>query len=196
MQDAPVGSQDAPTAGYSLQEAAALLGIGVNTLRRRITAGQVRGERVRRPQGYVWRVYLDGRHPPSQPTNHPTDQEAPRSLPHPPAPLAQAEALASLIQATLTPIVGPLVEQIERKDELIREQDATIREQAVAITWLLATLPAPEAAQATTAGRETASGPVVTAGAPLPRWRRWWVLSVAALVMAIVLAGALLAMPQ
>src|SRR5919112_6348512 len=109
MQDATVDSQDAPTAGYSLQEAAALLGIGVNTLRRRITAGQIRAELVERPQGYVWRVYLDGRHPPTQPTDGPTNQEAPGSLLHPPAPIAQAEALAALIQATLTPIVAPLV---------------------------------------------------------------------------------------
>jgi len=81
MQDATAGSQDAPTAGYSLQEAATLLGIGVNTLRRRIAAGQVRAEQVERPQGYVWRVYLVGRHPPIDPTDHPPNQEAPGSLP-------------------------------------------------------------------------------------------------------------------
>src|SRR3954469_3061621 len=122
MQDATVGSQDAPIAGYSLQEAAAMLGIGVNTLRRKITAGQIQAERVQRPQGYVWRVHLDDRHPPSQPTNHPTEQEAPRSLPQPPTPLAQAEALASLIQATLTPIIAPLVAEVTASRQTIERQ--------------------------------------------------------------------------
>jgi excisionase family DNA binding protein len=107
MQDATVGSQDAPTAGYSLQEAATLLGIGVNTLRRRIAAGQIQAAQVQRPQGYVWRVYLDGRHPP------------PRSLPQPPTALAQADALASLIQATLTPIIAPLVGQLDAQRQTI-----------------------------------------------------------------------------
>jgi hypothetical protein len=136
MQDATVGSQDAPIAGYSLQEAAALLGIGVNTLRRRIAANQVRAEQVERPQGYVWRVYLDGRHPPTYPTSDPPDQEATGSLPHPPAPVAQAEALAALIQATLAPIVAPLVAEqaalrqtVERQAEQVADLRETIGRQ-------------------------------------------------------------------
>jgi excisionase family DNA binding protein len=49
-----------PATAFTLQEAAAILGVSLNTLRRRIDAGQVRAERVERPQGHVWRVYLDG----------------------------------------------------------------------------------------------------------------------------------------
>ena len=138
MQDATVGSQDAPIAGYSLQEAAALLGIGVNTLRRRIAAGQVQAERAQRPQGYVWRVYLEGRHPPSQPTNHPTDQEVPRSLPQPPTPLARADALASLIQATLTPIIGPLVAEVTASRQTIERLADQLVSQAETIGHLRA----------------------------------------------------------
>ena len=127
MQDATAGSHDAPTAGYSLQEAAASLGIGINTLRRRIAAGLVRAEQVERPQGYVWRVYLDGRHPPTQPTSDPTDREHPGSLPRPPAPLAQAEALAALIQATLAPIVAPLLaEQAALRQTVERQADQLV----------------------------------------------------------------------
>jgi hypothetical protein len=122
MQDATAGSQDPSVAGYSLQEAAALLGIGINTLRRRIAAGQIRGEQVQRPQGYVWRVYLEGRHTPMEPTSDPPNQEAPGSLPHPPAPAAQAEALAALVQATLTPVLTPLVAELAASRAMIERQ--------------------------------------------------------------------------
>ena len=130
MQDATAGSHDAPTAGYSLQEAAASLGIGINTLRRRIAAGLVRAEQVERPQGYVWRVYLDGRHPPMQPTSDPTDRERLGSLPRPPAPLAQAEALAALIQATLTPIIAPLVAEQAALRQTVERQATQLVGQA------------------------------------------------------------------
>lgn len=67
MQDAAAPSKAEPAARsqhpptvFSLQEAATVLGVSHNTLRRRIEAGQVRAERVERPQGHVWRVYLDG----------------------------------------------------------------------------------------------------------------------------------------
>ncbi len=106
-----------------------MLGISVNTLRRRITEGQVRGERVRRPQGYVWRVYLDDEHPP--------EQEAPSRLQQPATPLAQAEALATLIQATLTPIIAPLVaEQAALRQTVERQagEVADLREERGRLT--------------------------------------------------------------
>lgn len=123
----PAGSQEPPTPGYTLQEAAALLGIGVNTLRRRIAAGQVRAEQIQRPQGYAWRVYLDvepasTQHPPQE-----SEQEAPRTLPQPPAP---AEAMATLIQATLTPIVAPLVAELAASRQANERQAAHIEDLA------------------------------------------------------------------
>jgi hypothetical protein len=109
----------------------------VNTLRRRIAAGQVRAEQVQRPQGYAWRVYLDSRHPPTDPTVRPPDQDATGSLPQPPTQLAQADALASLIQATLTPIIGPLVAELtasrqanERQAERMSERQRQLTQQA------------------------------------------------------------------
>jgi len=123
MQDAMVGSQDAPIAGYSLREAAALLGIGVNTLRRKIAASQIRAEQVHRPQGYVWRVYLDGRYPPDEAPN----PEPTGSLPHPPIPPAPAEAIAAMIQATLTPVIGPLVAELAAS----RQANAALTDQLV-----------------------------------------------------------------
>ena len=48
---------------YTLREAAGILGVSVTALRRRVAAGQVRAERVDRPQGSSWRVYLDAHAP-------------------------------------------------------------------------------------------------------------------------------------
>src|SRR5687767_6167404 len=49
-----------PGHSYTLREAASILGRSVSAVRRQITSGQIRAERVQRPQGSVWRVYLDG----------------------------------------------------------------------------------------------------------------------------------------
>jgi hypothetical protein len=75
------GSSEGAATGYSLQDAAAIVGVSVNTLRKRIRAGQVRAERVQRPQGYVWQVYLHGRHSPGQLASGPPIQEAPKPKP-------------------------------------------------------------------------------------------------------------------
>ena len=48
---------------YTLREAAGVLGVSVTALRRRVAAGQIRAERVDRPQGSSWRVYLDAHTP-------------------------------------------------------------------------------------------------------------------------------------
>jgi hypothetical protein len=195
MQDATVGSQDTPTAGCSLQEAAALLGIGINTLRRKIAVGQIRAEQVERPQGYVWRVYLDGQQPPSDPTVHPADQEATGSLPQPPTALAQAEALASLIQATLTPIIGPLVGELAASRQTVERQAETIadlREERGRQTAELERVHAEIHALTASAASETAQSTPRSPGTFLRAWARldWLVV---ALVAAAVVAGVLLA---
>ncbi len=43
----------------SITEAAQRLGVSEKTVRRRLSAGTLRGERVGRPQGYTWAVHLD-----------------------------------------------------------------------------------------------------------------------------------------
>src|SRR3954447_14128866 len=48
---------------YSLREAAGILGVSVTAVRRRVAAGQIQAERVERPQGSSWRVYLDAHAP-------------------------------------------------------------------------------------------------------------------------------------
>ena len=43
----------------SITEAAQRLGVSEKTVRRRLSGGALRGERVKRPQGYTWAVHLD-----------------------------------------------------------------------------------------------------------------------------------------
>lgn len=42
----------------SIKEAAARLGVSPDTIRRRLKSGELAGERVKTPQGFVWRVAL------------------------------------------------------------------------------------------------------------------------------------------
>jgi hypothetical protein len=48
-----------PAPAGSLLEAAGWLKISPHALKRRIAAGEIRAERIERPQGYSWAVYLD-----------------------------------------------------------------------------------------------------------------------------------------
>ena len=43
----------------SIAEAAQRLGVSEKTIRRRLSGGALRGNRIGRPQGYVWAVQLD-----------------------------------------------------------------------------------------------------------------------------------------
>ncbi len=61
--------------GISVQEAAAQLGLNEKTVRRRIHLGQISAIKVPRPQGFEWRVYLDGSLPPTL-----SEDPAPRQL--------------------------------------------------------------------------------------------------------------------
>jgi hypothetical protein len=163
------GSIEGAAAGYSLQDAAAVLGVSVNTLRKRIRTGQVSAERIERPQGYVWQVYIDGLQPPGQPADHPASQEAPSRLQQPPQVMMQAEAMAAYTRSLLEPMVA-----------LVEQQQTVIAEQAETIGALRAQVSTLEARTAS----QSASDPVT--GEPL--WRGWPLLVLlAAMVTAIVL---------
>ena len=61
----------------SITEAAKRLGVSEKTVRRRLSGGALRGERVSRPQGYTWAVHLDddvGLRPVSVANGHRTDR--------------------------------------------------------------------------------------------------------------------------
>jgi hypothetical protein len=155
------GSIEGPTA-YSLQDAAGILGVSVNTLRKRIRAGQVKAERVQRPQGYVWQVYLDARHPPDQPTDDPPSQQAPWSLQDPPTALTQAEAMAAYTRSLLEPLVAHVatlegaLRELERENGRLTAENDALRAQ-----------------NATVAAPGSTDRPDPTTEAPGPWWRRW-----------------------
>jgi hypothetical protein len=188
------GSIEGPGAGYSLQDAAVLLGVSVNTLRQRIRAGQVQAERVQRPQGYVWQVYVETLQPPDSPGSDPPIQEAPSRLQQPQQ-LAQADALATLIQATLTPIIAPLVGELAASRQALERQAGELRELEREVGRVSALLDSARA-QIRTLTAPTASQSVEPATEPSVLFlrRRW--LWVAVLIAFVVLTTWLLAWPR
>jgi hypothetical protein len=176
------GSIEGPAAGYSLQDAAAVLGVSVNTLRKRIKAGQVRGERVQRPQGYVWQVHLDGLQPPDQPADDPPIQEAPSRLQQPQLALMQAEAMAAYTRSLLEPLVA----LVEQQETVIRDQAETIGRQAAeleAARGQIQALTAPQPPVEVPGGPESVESPPGTLYSRL-RSRAPWLLLAAILLVA------------
>jgi hypothetical protein len=143
-----------------------MLGISLNTLRRRIRAGQVRAERVERPQGHVWRVYVDDR----QPAGHRADQEAPGTVQQPPGDgvgrnlptdVLRAEAMATYTRSLLEPLVARLAEQ----EAIIRDQAEELGRLRERVATLSRNLDDPDPTP-------TPSPPTPDGRAPW--WRRWW----------------------
>jgi excisionase family DNA binding protein len=103
-------------AGLSIQEAAVMLGVSPNTVRRWCSTGRLRSERVARPQGETIRVYLDGDVPgtfrgtsQASPEQVPPDVP-PRYLSQVPTEIQRAEALAEYARKLLEPVVAELGE--------------------------------------------------------------------------------------
>src|SRR5215218_11275074 len=163
---------------YSLREAAGILGVSVTALRRRVAAGQVRAERVVRPQGSTWRVYLDAHAP----------EHAPRGT------VAERDTLKAPRERPPAPGTADLVALVRELSEKLAESAAVAamwHERARVLAGQLA-LVAPEASQAP---QDANPGPVVpapTTDAPEPLLARLrallpWVLAVLAIVAVIVL---------
>ena len=189
MQDSAAPSHDEPVA-FTLQEAATILGVSLNTLRRRIDAGQVRAEKVERPQGHVWRVYLDTvqgsvQHP-SQHAEQRSEQHADGTVQQDaastlqqPAALMQAEAMAAYTRS----ILEPLVEALERSEGRTREltaENAELRAMVATREATISSLTARTAAQTT----EVATERVGALRAFVTRW--WWVGAAAVLLVAVL----------
>lgn len=164
---------DATARAVSVPEAAAALGVSVNTIRRWIKAGELRAEQVERPQGVAWHVHLP-RHVPAGTSHAPPDGTSQHV---PPAPAAgtshgtslvppaqqQAEALATYAAAILAPVLAEL---------------ATARAQLVAQAEELGTLRERLAAAEaqSKASPEANESPGPPAEASPPWWARlvWW----------------------
>jgi hypothetical protein len=131
MQDQPAPFQDGATP-FTLREAAEVLGISLNTLRRRIAAGQVQAERVQRPQGHVWQIYLHGADTQEHRASSTVQQDGAGTVQQPPQALAQAEAMAAYTRSILEPLVVRMAEQ----EGTIREQAETIGRQSERVAEL------------------------------------------------------------
>src|SRR5688572_24298608 len=104
------------TEPVTIEQAAALLGVSASTIRRRIRAGTLQVTETRRPQGTVWLVHL----PPGVRPATATDTVDTASVDTTPAKVQPpAEAIAAMIQATLTPIIAPLVGELAASRQTI-----------------------------------------------------------------------------
>ena len=96
-------------AKVSLAEAAGMLGVSIETVRRRIKRGDIRGEKVKTDHGYQWFVEAEDLAPKDTPTMAVDVVELRRAI----AP----EDLIALIEAAQ----APLLNQIEQQGQIIAE---------------------------------------------------------------------------
>jgi hypothetical protein len=123
------------TTPVTIEQAAAILGVSASTIRRRIRAGALRVEEARRPQGVVWLVHLPaGTAPAAEPATVDTAPVTTTATAAQPA----GDAIAAMIQATLTPIIGPLVAELGASRQTIERQGEQLVSQAETIGTLQA----------------------------------------------------------
>jgi excisionase family DNA binding protein len=150
--------------GRSIPAAAAALGVSANTVRAMIKRGELRAERVRRPQGYTLRVYLDDEVPaaPTSVTSTATSDEVPAASTYqaPTSELQRAEALAQYGATLLAPVLAT-VERLAAENRVQAETISQLRLE-------LAQRPMLEPGQV--GGGD--AGPRAS-GRPRPWWRRW-----------------------
>ena len=110
---------------FTLHEAAQLLGVSLGTVRRRIARGELRAERVQRPQGHVWQVWLEPAQDAATVPNQPPASALPYSfgstLPQDAAPVtARATMVAPLIEQALRPLVAELA---DTRQQLVQQAE-------------------------------------------------------------------------
>lgn len=183
------------TAPVTIEQAAALLNVSASTIRRRIRAGSLQVTETHRPQGTVWLVHLPPSVTPAAEAatvdTAPVDT-APTAQPAPP--LAQAEAISGLVQATVATVLGPLVGQLDAQRQTIERQADTIADlreergrQSAELERAAGTVVALNAENETLRAAQAATVVPASIGSLLTRlWPLWAVLTV------LVVAGALL----
>jgi hypothetical protein len=123
--------------GLSIHEAAVMLGVAPNTVRRWCASGRLRSQRIPRPQGEMVRVFLDdeaGQVPRQVPPGE-VPEDVPNEVPHTsqaqvPTEQARANAMSMLIAASITPVLAPLVAQIEAHRQTVERQAEQLVAQA------------------------------------------------------------------
>ena len=113
----------------TVSEAAGILGVSTQTVRRMIRRGQLEGERVHRAQGSAYVIRIVTPNVAGDTGATVTQQPAPdvsRSIaPDQPAPAA--DAMVSLIQTTIGTVLGPLVGQVDAFRQTVERQTEALR---------------------------------------------------------------------
>jgi excisionase family DNA binding protein len=117
----------------SIDEAARLLGVSQDTIRRRIRNGELKAHQETRPQGYVWRVILPDEELEPEGQNHVGDTCLSSEL---------VEALRNTIQRQ-DDAIAQLRTQLEAKDRQLETRAREVQELHVLLQHAQAALPAP-----------------------------------------------------
>ncbi len=148
------------TERVSIQEAAERLGVSADTVRRRLKRGELKGERVKTPQGFVWRIEV-------------TDDAPNLSPPEIPTPIERAaETMADVIEITQLRerVIGleRLADELKSERDAWRDQAARTEDAARELRILLRqaqTLALPPSVEASET-RVTANTPQDDSGVP------------------------------
>jgi hypothetical protein len=146
----------------------------------------VRAERVTRPQGHVWRVYLSVQPPPPQHADQPagstlhppassTLQQAPASA-QPSTEIQRAEAMAGFLTPLLQRAIEPLVAELGETRRQLVDQGETIGRLRAELEHARATIAAlqpPAAPNGAESAQEPTAPAETTSAAPRPWWRFW-----------------------
>jgi excisionase family DNA binding protein len=116
----------------SIDEAARLLGVYQDTIRRRIRNGELKAHQEARPQGYIWRVTLPEEEPESEDQHHVGDTYVSSEV---------VEALQNTIQRQ-DDAIAQLRSQLEAKDRQLETRAREVQELHVLLQQFGTALPA------------------------------------------------------
>jgi excisionase family DNA binding protein len=125
---AATSDHDAPTTlatpPVTVAQAAAILGVSVTTVRRRIRDRSIRAEATLRPQGQVWWVYL------SSGTKAATTSDHPDSMSHqtPTTSIAITPTTADAPVASIEALLNRLIEVLAQEQQRLEQSQARVTE--------------------------------------------------------------------
>jgi hypothetical protein len=154
-----------------------VLGVSLNTLRRKIASGEIRAERVSRPQGHVWRVHLDGQHETASTAQHADqhpEQDAGSTLQQPAVEIQRAEVMASFLTPLLQQAMQPLVDELSQARRQMVEQAERLGAVQAELTQAKERILALEAPKAEPVAVEPAAADEGVSGPATRPWWRFW----------------------
>jgi hypothetical protein len=103
-----------------LRERAAVLGISLNTLRRRLVTGQARAEHIERAPGIFWQVYLGGAARSQAPANETAQPDHASAAQQPPTAIMKTKGMAAYGHSLRVPLQRARGQCEERARRLVR----------------------------------------------------------------------------